>query len=1305
MKTTTLTKFKTRILTLVLTIAALAVGQSAWATNTFSITSSTSGNLTTFTITRSGDTSVSETVFYRTVSLSAYAGYNFTENNGELVFDANHNERTVTVSESNTSYDSFKFQVGTTRTYRFEVIDWEGNILASRDRSMTKGTSVQSTAFSKKDLTINSGTITVTDAGFTQDYHSVNVNNYYSATASKDYFAAVGAELRMTITFDAREKDDGYQYVQIYANTTADNSHTDSGSADGDPGSLFYAKYAAGFSIDGNGASTYYSYTFPLTSQASGCGKITNAYSHADLCQQKFESDCRATDGRLIVPTDLTSLYVRLNASGNLGDTWYCQNLVAHIQAVESTAPTKFGQGHMHVSGGRHIRGNTFYVSLPFTEIVTVTGTPTITTSWGTASYVAGSGSNVLTFSGTIDAAIGTTLSVTALSGTVKDLAGNALSSIQPSYSNDAVEYVPWHGTGTSADPYIISSTADLDQLSARVNSDETFSNTYFLQSTDITYSYVNAWNQSSNENNFTAIGGYGKSFRGTYDGGGFTISGLRIYKSGNSTADESQGLFGFVGGGTVRNVVLANSRITGYNNTGGIVGYNSGTIEDCTVGVDVGIYYATSSENHGGIAGINTGGNIRRCTSSAEVTTNYYCGGIVGNLTSGSVTDCLTIDATIFSTFGPYGAIVGGMTDGTITRNYYLNSSVKNSYTNVGVGNSSGNPADQPGARSVHALTFANGVTATVTDGETVVISGQTYYAAGTTFTLSGSSNVDVPEGYSAYEGYTVSYGEDGEIKLGQTGGTFTMPAADATVVHRFTVIPWAGSGTADEPYIIRYASQLDLLAKQVNGTHGYTANNFSGQCFQLGNNITYTHTTDWNDATSTENNYTAIGTSNSFKGTFDGNGHTVSGIRIYSSYDRQGLFGTISSGIVKNVILSDSRITGSDEVGGIVGYSTYSTVQNCHVTNSVTIHTIEDNAGNHGGIVGQEKLQNRIVSCTSAAQLTIVDGKNASCYGGIVGQCENINVIENCISNGVSIPNVNNIGAIVGYKGNGTLVNNYYRNCTVGGATTNVGTKDGDISTNDGAVQVDAVLSETETVPSNLSGKVVFRREFTGGKASTMCLPFAYEKGTEGTYYTFGGVYYDSKWKATMTEYTGATLAANTPYLFVPAGTEAHTPVLFHGTADYDASNLATTSTDWSFVGVYEAKTWTAGDVGNDYGFAATSGKAVDGVTDVEAGDFVKLAEGAWIRPMRSYLTYTGGGNPFAAPKHRAGTELPQSISVILVSANGETTELSEELRVNSEKFATATEWYTLDGRKLDKQPTTKGLYIHNGKKEVVK
>ena len=405
--------------------------------------------------------------------------------------------------------------------------------------------------------------------------------------------------------------------------------------------------------------------------------------------------------------------------------------------------------------------------------------------------------------------------------------------------------------------------------------------------------------------------------------------------------------------------------------------------------------------------------------------------------------------------------------------------------------------------------------------------------------------------------------------------------------------------------------------------------------------------------------------------------------------------------------VTLADTRITGQISVGGIVGLS-YGTVQNCTVAADVLVASKHTGSHYHGGIVGHIFGRGTVNGCYSAATVTRDGNSNCTNYGGIVGNTNG--TVSNCIADGawVNGSEESSSGAIVGTNDGGTLAHNYYYDCSVKSFGNNVGTGSGDVTENDGAVQADAVLSEAETVPTDLSGKVVFRREFTGGKASTVCLPFAHEKGAEGTFYTFSGVQYDDtegKWKATMTEETAATLLANTPYLFLPAGTEAHTPVLFHGTAGYNGTQVLRTgdSGGWQFQGVYDAKTWTAGDVGNDYGFAATSGKATDGVTDVEAGDFVMLAEGAWIRAMRAYLTYTGTGNPWAdtnAPAHRAASDgdMPSRISVILVSADGETTSLTPALSRGEGA------WYTLDGRKLNAKPTQKGLYINNGKKVLL-
>ncbi|MCR4603215.1 MAG: hypothetical protein K5683_06760, partial [Prevotella sp.] len=87
-----------------------------------------------------------------------------------------------------------------------------------------------------------------------------------------------------------------------------------------------------------------------------------------------------------------------------------------------------------------------------------------------------------------------------------------------------------------------------------------------------------------------------------------------------------------------------------------------------------------------------------------------------------------------------------------------------------------------------------------------------------------------------------------------------------------------------------------------------------------------------------------------------------------------------------------------------------------------------------------------------------------------------------------------------------------------------------------------------------------------------------------------------------------------------------------------------------------------------------------------------------------MRCYLSYTGSSAPAPArAMNRASSTLPTSITVRLVGADGQVTEVREKVTVKSEKFAAA-QWYTLDGRKLSGKPSQKGVYIVNGKKFAI-
>ncbi len=87
----------------------------------------------------------------------------------------------------------------------------------------------------------------------------------------------------------------------------------------------------------------------------------------------------------------------------------------------------------------------------------------------------------------------------------------------------------------------------------------------------------------------------------------------------------------------------------------------------------------------------------------------------------------------------------------------------------------------------------------------------------------------------------------------------------------------------------------------------------------------------------------------------TFDGNSKTVSGVQIYSeTNETRRLFRSIGlKGVVKNLTLSDSRITAFGFAGGIVAWNN-STVENCRVTETVTIAASKPIVVTHGGIVG---------------------------------------------------------------------------------------------------------------------------------------------------------------------------------------------------------------------------------------------------------------------------------------------------------------------------------------------------------------
>ena len=281
-----------------------------------------------------------------------------------------------------------------------------------------------------------------------------------------------------------------------------------------------------------------------------------------------------------------------------------------------------------------------------------------------------------------------------------------------------------------------------------------------------------------------------------------------------------------------------------------------------------------------------------------------------------------------------------------------------------------------------------------------------------------------------------------------------------------------------------------------------------------------------------------------------------------------------------------------------------------------------------------------------------------------------------------------------------------------------------------NDGNERADVTINGTG---NNLVGvniteavgnikSVTYNRPFNTAQAATVILPFNYDcNGNEGgKFYGFKEVVYNEglhKWVCTMQEPSTGSLTANTPYLFMPSETKMKFPniesmtdgvvTLQTTTANDGLYGGATTDAAWNFHGTYKGKTWTSSDSDKDYGFAAHGGTAAHG-EEVVAGQFVRFTTGAFIKPMRCYLSYVGTEAPAPArglTRAAATDDLPQSITVRLVSRSGETTAIGT-LDTKTGKMTFDSEaWYTLDGVRLSSKPSTKGIYINNGRKIVIK
>jgi len=672
------------------------------------------------------------------------------------------------------------------------------------------------------------------------------------------------------------------------------------------------------------------------------------------------------------------------------------------------------------------------------------------------------------------------------------DAAANALSALWGEAATDEVELLD-DGTAPSQDPtdnyYQIDSVEDLCWLAsaskyvkAKLTADIKLNGDNKVLNDD--------GSLTSNADTLVKWTPIGVSsdypFKGTFDGNGHTISGLYFDNSKQSYV----GLFGCVGkGGIVKNVNVTDSYMSGKWNVGGICGTNSGgTVRGCTSGCTV-----TGVSSTGGICGSNEEkGSVLNCHNTGKVTgTDFYIGGVCGyneygilqesdntgavtgasqvggvcgfNQTQGTVKGCYNTGEV--SGKGNVGGVCG-FNKGILQESYNIGEVSGNDF--VG-GVCAQNQGNVNGCYNIGEVTGKSNVGGVCGGG----YASNCYYLDTSAETSKGGTAKTAAEFRSGMVAYELQEGlanqvwgqlltgegkqdhpvlsSDSKYKVHKAAAESQCPGYSNTSEDKFdheydengVCIHCCGWQPAKEVkaetgnyYEISNQGQLRWFADQVNN------NKITIHNARLAKNITM-------DSTA----WTPIGTSYDlpFQGTFNGNSFTISGLKCAdTSADYVGLFGCVGEGgIVENVNVTDSYMSGSFYVGGICGYNKSGAVVNC--TSGCTVTGTIDSTG---GICGYNEEKGSVLNCHNTGKVTgtrdytggvcgfnkgilqesynIGEVSGYKYVGGVCGQ--SYGTVNGCYNTG-EVLGEGNVGGVCGSNESSGTVNRCYNTGKVSG------------------------------------------------------------------------------------------------------------------------------------------------------------------------------------------------------------------------------------------------------------------------------
>ena len=618
-------------------------------------------------------------------------------------------------------------------------------------------------------------------------------------------------------------------------------------------------------------------------------------------------------------------------------------------------------------------------------------------------------------------------------------------------------------GKGTADSPYQIGDAEELYWFAGLVNgtlegeTQNTSANAVLTKNitvnNEVLISDVTLNNNGSGFETWTPIGKNLKPYTGTFDGKGHTISGLYF----NDSSAEYVGLFGY-NNGTIKNVGVVDSYFYGYNYVGGVCGANYGTITGCyNTGTVSGTLY-----NVGGVCGRNYG-TITGCYNTGTISGNQYVGGVCGYNDDGTITGCYNTGSV--SGKSHVGGVCGE-NDGTIT-GCYNTGTVSGTLDNVGgvCGYNIGTITGCYNTGSVSGRSYVGGVCghnfiSTTGCYNTGSVSGSSYVGGVCGYNsiritgcynigeVSGSSNVGGVCGYN--EGSITGCYTNNRVVIGESSGTITdcevkSDFTDGTVCSLLnTALNNANASVrfcqgANYPIInlpslvggvYQISNKEELYAFALLVNNGETPVNAV-----LTADITVNTGVLKEDGTLADNysgfvTWTPMGNyQNPYTGTFDGQGHTISGLYFNdSSKERVGLFGYVDSGgKISNVGVLDSYFLFKMFGGGVCG-TNEGEISNCY-----NFSTVVETSGNGfaGGVCGYN-VGGKVLNSYNNG---IISGITNT--GGVCGYNQSNGEITNCYNSGTvsGKGETNQIAGVCGYNDSNCTISGCYNTGTVSG------------------------------------------------------------------------------------------------------------------------------------------------------------------------------------------------------------------------------------------------------------------------------